>query len=396
MERHYKEKVEDIKETDWSCYYCQGICSCAFCRRRRAKETNTKFESHRGKKKRIHMESPEDNSPRKRKSTDCEKEEFTPQGKKNNKDYEQVEKVHKRNNHSRNKPSPKRRRITLKDLIDHEILLPNDELVFRDTELARLLPDGQVQWNQKTFKTLADFTKQASLALGLPLDIVLSPHSWDQVYCRGKVLTLYRQQFLKITDSNCYYIGDEEDDDFGDDERGDSNSNSNSNSNDEEGDEDTRGTTEDSTGKDESDLERLRDLIEDTVLAGHEIKHRKDKSAEPVTKEEEESSQSSWWLEDEEEEVHSPVHQLLLDDIYLFSVSSTSLCDDEKDLLVLGNNRQAFLEIDDKDFFNISSTDESDSSGEERIYKNPKNLQSYRETVADFYSGNVGIDSEYF
>jgi len=53
VKRHYREKVEDIDQSQWVCYYCQGVCSCAFCRRRRAKETNTKFESHRGKKRRI-------------------------------------------------------------------------------------------------------------------------------------------------------------------------------------------------------------------------------------------------------------------------------------------------------------------------------------------------------
>jgi len=50
--RHYKEKVDEIDTSTWTCYFCRGACICAFCRRKRAKATNSPFESKRGKKKR--------------------------------------------------------------------------------------------------------------------------------------------------------------------------------------------------------------------------------------------------------------------------------------------------------------------------------------------------------
>jgi len=102
----------------------------------------------------------------------------------------------------------------------------------------------------------------------------------------------------------------------------------------------------------------------------------------------------SWWLDDEEE-VHSPLHQLLLDDIYLFSgTSPTFESDDEKDLLVMGNNYKVFVEIDDKDFFNISNNDESYlPSREETTTSYVKHIPSSGESVDDFYNVSVGIDT---
>jgi hypothetical protein len=396
VERHYRGKIEEIDQSDWICYYCQGICSCAFCRRRRAKETNTKFESHRGKKRRITVDSDEHHYHRKRKSTSYESEDLTPKEKRNKhdwivEDYDKPNRFHKLPKRLNKSKPPKRLRITLKDLLDTEILFPDDELLFHDTEQALLLPDGQIQYNHKTYRTLYGYIKQASLSLGLPSDS-LSSNSWRLVYCRGKVLNLYRQQYLKITDSKYTYLEDDEEDEEEFEEKEDNEEGrGSSNSRDEEGDdEDLRGTTEDSTGKDEPEPDSGKDsriLNPDTGIECHETWE-----TTPENKPDSNEINLSWWLEDEDE-VHSPLHQLLLDDIYLFSgTSPTFESDDEKDLLVLGNNYKVFVEIDDKDFFNISCNDETTylPIREETSYMK---FPSSGESVEDFYNVSVGIDT---
>jgi hypothetical protein len=415
VERHYRGKIEDIDQSDWICYYCQGICSCAFCRRRRAKETNTKFESHRGKKRRITLEAGEHHHHRKRKSSSYESDELSPEEKRNKhdwivEDYEKPNRLQqplqerkRLNNNNKSKPS-KSIRITLKDLLDTEILFPLDELIFHDTEQALLLTDGQIQYNHKTYRTLSGFTKQASHSLGLTHSDPLSiSNSWRLVYCRGKVLNLYRQQYLKITDSKYTYLDDdEEDEEDGEEKEDNEEGRGSSNSRDEEegDDEELRGITEDSTGKDELELDPMgKDSqsslsSEMTVIDVVECMNETTWITTPENKAEANELNLSWWLEDDEE-VHSPLHQLPLDDIYLFSGTSPTIeSDDEKDLLVMGNNYKVFVEIDDKDFFNISSNDESYLPSREESSYMMKYIPSSGGSVEEFYNVSVGIDTD--
>lgn len=45
------QKESDIDPDNWVCVYCRQLCCCAFCRKKKAKATNTEFESRRGKKR---------------------------------------------------------------------------------------------------------------------------------------------------------------------------------------------------------------------------------------------------------------------------------------------------------------------------------------------------------
>jgi len=48
--RHYGEKESDIDKQNWICVYCRDICTCAFCRKRKA-HGHPHSESKRGKKR---------------------------------------------------------------------------------------------------------------------------------------------------------------------------------------------------------------------------------------------------------------------------------------------------------------------------------------------------------
>lgn len=39
------------KRDEWICLYCRGLCECAACRKKKAKETNTEYWSKRGRRK---------------------------------------------------------------------------------------------------------------------------------------------------------------------------------------------------------------------------------------------------------------------------------------------------------------------------------------------------------
>jgi len=75
LHRHYDEKESDIDRDNWICVYCRQICCCAFCRKKKAKLTNTKFESRRGKKR--SLSSSWRNSLKKRRTLDGSLKDFT-------------------------------------------------------------------------------------------------------------------------------------------------------------------------------------------------------------------------------------------------------------------------------------------------------------------------------
>jgi len=75
LHRHYDEKEADIDPDNWVCVYCRQICCCAFCRKKKAKATNTKFESRRGKKR--SLSSSWRSSLKKRKTLENSLKDFT-------------------------------------------------------------------------------------------------------------------------------------------------------------------------------------------------------------------------------------------------------------------------------------------------------------------------------
>jgi hypothetical protein len=75
LHRHYNEKESEIDPDNWVCVYCRQLCCCAFCRKKKAKATDTKFESRRGKKRNLSLSGR--NKVKKRKLNDHQKEEQT-------------------------------------------------------------------------------------------------------------------------------------------------------------------------------------------------------------------------------------------------------------------------------------------------------------------------------
>eukprot|EP01124_Arcella_intermedia_P035413 TRINITY_DN9011_c0_g1_i1.p1 TRINITY_DN9011_c0_g1~~TRINITY_DN9011_c0_g1_i1.p1 ORF type:complete len:645 (-),score=169.47 TRINITY_DN9011_c0_g1_i1:118-2052(-) len=231
VKRHYREKVDEIDQSQWICYYCQGVCSCAFCRRRRAKETNTKFESHRGKKRRIVADvlseelggkkrkknnNDDDDKPKSNKYDDwiVDDEEENSQS---TRITRSESKQRKSRNSTQSKPpqSPitrSNRRINLKDLIDAQILSPGEEIIFRNSDIpAVLLADGTIRWSGSIFNSLSTFAKKVSLTLDNGKSGKLF-NGWRVVTCRGKIMDQYRKQYLGKEDSEGDGSDDEEED----------------------------------------------------------------------------------------------------------------------------------------------------------------------------------------
>jgi len=73
LHRHYNEKESEIDPDNWVCVYCRQLCCCAFCRKKKAKATDTKFESRRGKKRNLALSGR--NKVKRRKLNETQKEE---------------------------------------------------------------------------------------------------------------------------------------------------------------------------------------------------------------------------------------------------------------------------------------------------------------------------------
>jgi len=400
VERHYREKVSEIDQSEWICYYCQGVCSCAFCRRRRAKETNTKFESHRGKKRRIAVEVPEHSMKKhKSKSYDYDSDSTKEKDKKHPKDDWIVQdeeplksRFDSKNNKKVSKNKSRNDRVTLKDLLDTEILSPNDELIFRDTQdIAILLPDAQIKWGDKTYRNISILSQKISTSGDFNL--------WRMVYCRNKPLDSYRQQYLKITDSDSKYSGSDNAEDNEDEEFDigevfeDNHINDQSNENDEELEEeeelDKNGNNESIKFSEDQPTEVI--IKKDRYLKLKILRHQINQD-----------HTTDYTLDDDHifEIESSPVHQLLLDDSYVFSSLPPILydTDEDNDILIMGNSCPVFLDIEDKYFFPITTfKDENNLSIQIRYSHHMENGVSgnhYGESVEDFYNVNVGIDTE--
>jgi len=100
----------------------------------------------------------------------------------------------------------------------------------------------------------------------------------------------------------------------------------------------------------------------------------------------------------EEDEGEAPVYYF--DDVFfnLCSVSNIGEAD-EQDVLIIGHHPiQTYLDIRDKDFFNVTS---GDDAGNVHIARAMSHLEDsihhpFSETVEEFYSSGIGIDAEYF
>jgi hypothetical protein len=378
------------------CYYCQGVCTCASCRRRRAKETNTKFQSHRGKKRRSVEDESAPTKKRKFKlpepASDDEKSkdepnfldilnstiEQTPRRKLRKKSHEKPlqSSNHSSPNHSEDtyshssrKPhlSSRRKRVTLKDLIDSHILSSGDELSFRNSEqYAVLLPDGQILWSDITFKSLSTFAKTVAHLVGAGPKGALY-NGWRVVYCRGKVMDSYRKKYERAHKTDEIEESSESDDE---------------------------------NSLEENDPEFTHDSRKDFPKEIHESQSAEEISNSPMIDSDLFSSKyvnpssilpenlETWWESDREEDYDSFNSGLFgFFDIYL-NPDLSGNPEEEQDLLIMGNNEP--LDIGDKDFFNMteevgSSMISPDITEGEII--NTISRSSLNERVEDFYNG---------
>jgi len=72
---------------------------------------------------------------------------------------------------------------------------------------------------------------------------------------------------------------------------------------------------------------------------------------------------------------------------------------DEQDVLIIGHPNQPYLDIRDKDFFNVASGDDAGNMHLARTMLSQLEDSIHHplsETVEEFYSGGIGIDAEYF
>jgi len=103
--------------------------------------------------------------------------------------------------------------------------------------------------------------------------------------------------------------------------------------------------------------------------------------------------------DDFEEDVECEAPVYYFDDVF-FNVCSMSNHGeaDEQDVLIIGHHPiQTYLDIRDKDFFNVTNGDDSGV----HIARAMSHLEDsihhpLSETVEEFYSGGIGIDTEYF
>jgi len=348
-------------------------------------------------------------------------------------------------------------RVTLKDLIDTNILSAGDLLSFSfrggtDTS-AILLQDGQIQWSGTIYKSLSTFVKKVANSLGLRANSALY-NGWRVVSCRGKVMDEYRAQYQNFPEikkegvpilendiddeednnSDNDDIDDElldednkpnmenlkldsasvnnllEEDDEEEDEIDDSDNNNKSPSIRDSFDFGIpRGSEGGSPQKEESvdSVDSMRDSLSDSVNdSGYEnsdmgevIKSTKRLRKERVRvdikteKFNHESEQGN-----HEEACEGPVYYF--DDVFfnVCSVSNVGEADaDEQDVLIIGHPNQTYLDIRDKDFFNVTS----DDAGNVHFARTMSQFEdSYLlhpfSTVEDFYSSGIGIDTEYF
>lgn len=408
VQRHYNEQIEDIEIEQWVCYYCKGVCTCASCRRRRAKETNTKFESHRGKKWRSFDDESPPSKKRKYKpesTSDKEQDERSKDDSNiietlNNSTIEQTprrkflrKKSDEKNfQNSNNSPSfnpddtqqtsrkptlfSRRKRVTLKDLIDSHILSSGDELSFRNSnEFAVLLQDGQILWSDITFKSLSTFAKKVAHLVGAGTKGALY-NGWRVVYCRGKVMDSYRKKYERS------HKTDEIEESSGSFENSD--------------EEDPESAVEpilDSQKEiqvSQSVEENSKSPILESELFSHNYAIQSSPTAETISMNNPHNSPETWWESDAEE-----------NDSFTFGSPIFGIFDglnpapeEEQDLLIIGNNVK-FLDIGDKDLFNI--TEDAASSNNNQVstegeINNTLLRSGQNESVEDFYNG---FDSDY-
>jgi len=408
VQRHYHVQIEDINISHWVCYYCQGVCSCASCRRRRAKETNTKFESHRGKKRRS---ADDESAPTKKRKLKLEgsnsdkdpdtksKDEISTIMEDLNGVIEQTPRrklLRKRTDEKRlqnslntsitsetcsRKSGMVRRRVTLKDLIDSHILSSGDELSFRNSdELAILLQDGQILWSDTTFKSLSTFAKSVAHLVGAGTKGALY-NGWRVVYCRGKVMDSYRKKYERTIENRKT------------DEIEESSDSKSEEDNSPEDDEPESGPDSEDPKMTPIKLETDQPNTDQegsssgTFINVKGEESNKEKSSETTTE--------SWWCTDSDSEYDLDQDPYNFGSPILFGIYdsySPLHLEEEQDLLIMGKN-DIFLDIRDKDFFNMVSAEDCTPSMVSHSPEGDTNANgvliysSRNESVEDFYNG---------
>eukprot|EP01127_Copromyxa_protea_P003257 TRINITY_DN1309_c0_g1_i1.p1 TRINITY_DN1309_c0_g1~~TRINITY_DN1309_c0_g1_i1.p1 ORF type:complete len:562 (+),score=78.35 TRINITY_DN1309_c0_g1_i1:50-1687(+) len=215
LQRHYDEKESEIDPETWVCVYCRDMCTCASCRKRKAKDTNTKFESRRGKKR--SMRAMHRNGKRRRldPTTDSssvvdDSDDFVED---DEEDYEEEESYVTSSPvvsstvvstptvstpRALSSSNARTKRVTLKTLIDAGLLVDGDKMFFKKSAdfSGILLPDGQIACDDHICPSLSTFAKYAASELNTKWS---RQNGWRLVFCRSMCLYDLRKEYLERT-----------------------------------------------------------------------------------------------------------------------------------------------------------------------------------------------------
>eukprot|EP01127_Copromyxa_protea_P024391 TRINITY_DN9582_c0_g1_i1.p1 TRINITY_DN9582_c0_g1~~TRINITY_DN9582_c0_g1_i1.p1 ORF type:complete len:581 (-),score=121.59 TRINITY_DN9582_c0_g1_i1:148-1671(-) len=215
LQRHYGEKDSEIDPSTWVCVYCRQLCCCALCRKKKAKLTNTKFESRRGKKRTMRPSLRGFKKRRIDQSEDASREEddsddFVEYGGADEEEDDFVQESPVTSSSCLSASAPvtstiriigtkeqqKCRRVSLKDLMDSGILVAGDEVYFKKTHeySGVLLPSGQINCQGHICQSLSTFAKFAANEIGAKWS---RQNGWRLVYCRSKCLFDLRRQYME-------------------------------------------------------------------------------------------------------------------------------------------------------------------------------------------------------
>jgi len=217
LQRHYNEKESDIDPESWVCVYCRDLCTCASCRKKKAKDSNTKFESRRGKKRNARQIQRGGGKRRRLDQTDSgsgaefDSEEFVEE---DEEEYCEEEEDYYVTSSPAPTPMPvsqrisanpvsttpirssNNKRITLKTLLDAGLLADGDIMFFKKSGdfSGILLSDGQIACDGHICTSLSTFAKYAASELNTKWS---RQNGWRLVFCRSKSLYDLRKEYME-------------------------------------------------------------------------------------------------------------------------------------------------------------------------------------------------------
>jgi len=239
---------------------------------------------------------------------------------------------------------------------------------FRDSEeLAVLLHDGQILYSDTIFKSLSTFAKSVAHLVGAGTKGALY-NGWRVVYCHGKVMDSYRKKYEQTRENYKKTDEIEESDD--------------SNSFEEYFNDDEPESTQLLEDVPEDDPEQS-DLFSSKI---HVLKSNPEEQQQQISKTNvpEKTNTETWWQSDYEDYDPYSTSMFELYDGY----SALNPLEEEQDLL-MGNN-ELYLDIGDKDFFNIAEECGSSIITEGSLNNTINHailIYSRNQSVEDFYNG---------